>query len=454
MTGIIKRVVGRMVTIEFGNYSPKIGEECGNNLGVSCFVYTSFGKNLYGAVVLSGLERIRINSSVVATGDELKIPCGSKILGRAMNVFGNSIDGKGVIEASRKVPILTDGVKNVAIADQEIWETGVKVIDFFSPLIKGGRMGLFGGAGVGKTILLTEIMHNVFIYPKDKDSGVAVFAGVGERTREGYELYKTLESKNVLSKTSLIYGSMGEDASIRFLTALAASSIVEDFRDNDEKNVLFFMDNMFRFAQAGSELSVLTENVLSEDGYQPSLFAEMGNLHERLVSTKHGNVSSIEAIYVPSDDLTDQAILAMYPYLQSILTLSRDIYQEGRFPAVDILSSSSSSLNPLITTEKHYRAVVEAQKVLSQAQDLERMVVLVGESELSPENRVIYHRASLIKEYMTQPFYTMESQSGKPGVYVPLLVTISDMEKILSGALDSTDSHKLHMIGDLKSIHE
>lgn len=449
-TARVIKVVSRMAEIEFDEYTPTLGEKCTNPIGVVGYVYRSLGGGRYNAVIMVGLEHLTLTMRLAADGISLSIPGGPGILGRAINVFGDAIDGKGTLTDTYDIPIMDGKTNHQVLYEEKIWETGIKVVDFFAPLIKGGKMGLFGGAGVGKTILLTEIMHNVFIAKKDGHNGVAVFAGVGERTREGFELYQTLQEKKVLGHASLIYGSMGEHAAVRYLTAMAGAALVENFRDREKKDVLFFIDNIFRFAQAGSELSVLTETVLSEDGYQPSLFAEMGELHERLVSTPHGHVSTIEAVYVPSDDMTDQAILSMYPYLQSVLTLSREVYQAGRFPAVDILASNSSSLSPAVVGEAHYQAVVDAQRILTQATDLERMVALVGESELSPENRLTYHRAALLKAYMTQPFFTVEDQSGKPGAYVPLATTVSDVQSILAGKLDGVEANTISMIGKLE----
>jgi len=280
-------------------------------------------------------------------------------------------------------------------------------------------------------------------------TGRAVFAGVGERTREGRELYQTLLKKKVLEKTALVYGSMGEDPTIRYLTAMAAVAIAEEIRDEGHE-VLFFIDNMFRYAQAGSELSQMNENMMSEDGYQPNLYEDMALLHERLISSAKGHISTIEAIYVPSDDLTDQAVLSIYPYLDSALTLSREVYQEGFFPAIDLLASNSSATNVSVIGSEHYEAIGEAQQVLMAAKELERVVALVGEGELSPENRQLYHRAELLKAYMTQPFSSVEDQTGVKGEYVGRAETIRDVLDILSGKHDKKSTKELMMRGSLK----
>jgi len=445
ITGTIKTVVGRVVEVEFLHTTPEIGQvaEIGDS---TLYIYRNVGKNRMRCIALSGTDDLVRGATVTCTCELLMVPSGDQVLGRAINLFGDPIDGQGPLASGPSVPVMGNNQKYTPIITGEIWETGIKAVDFFAPLVKGGRMGLFGGAGVGKTILLTEIMHNVFMR---QQNGRAVFAGVGERTREGYELYQTLSEKNVLSKTALVYGAMGEDPAVRWLSALSAVSIAESYREAGH-DVLFFIDNMFRYAQAGSELSQMNENMMSEDGYQPNLHEDMAVLHERLISTKEAHISSIEAIYVPSDDLTDQAVLAIYPYLDSILTLSRDVYQSGHFPAIDILESNSSALSEDKVGTTHYEAVIAAQQTLSSAHDLERMVALVGESELSPENRQLYHRAMLLKMYMTQPFASVENQTGVKGEYVSRENTVKDVIDILSGKHDSKSVADLHMIGAIK----
>ncbi|HTK03932.1 MAG TPA: F0F1 ATP synthase subunit beta, partial [Alphaproteobacteria bacterium] len=341
-TGILESLSGQVAKVRFDIGKPLINEICTGASGSILFVYSSDGDNSFYLYVLEGENKLSKGMEIVATGKSISVPIGNNILGRVIDIFGQAVDGGDEIVASQYKNIFdwqTDYSDVVTVKD--IWETGIKVIDFFSPLVKGGKTGLFGGAGVGKTILLTEIMHNVFSSKfKDEESKarkvVSVFAGVGERIREGRELLDELKEKRVLDKTALIYGLMGENPAVRFLTAMAAATIAEDFRDTGDSDVLFFIDNIFRFAQAGSELSTLTQNTPSEDGYQPTLSSEMAAFHERLVSTKKGVISSIEAIYVPSDDSLDQGVQSIYPYLDSTVSLSRDVYQNGIFPAVDI----------------------------------------------------------------------------------------------------------------------
>jgi len=336
------------------------------------------------------------------------------------------------------------------------------VIDLVAPLIQGGKTGLFGGAGVGKTILLTEIMHNIFMKseirnPKSEvgqsmtETTKAVFAGVGERTREGQELWAMLNETGVLPRTSLVYGAMGEMAAVRWLTALTGVTLAEKLRE-EGNDILFFIDNVYRFAQAGGELSVLTETMPSEDGYQPTLASEMAMVHERLVSTSSGKMSAIEAIYVPSDDLTDLGVGSIFPYLDSVLTLSREVYQQGHFPAVSLLSSSSSLMRSDVVGQKHFETYLAMQAMLSKAKELERMVALVGESELSEENRTSYHRAELIKNYMTQPFFTTASQTGREGEYVSRETTVNEVADILTGKYDGVEATEMLNLGSLSKL--
>ncbi len=310
-------------------------------------------------------------------------------------------------------------------------------------------MGLFGGAGVGKTLLLTEIMHNVVTIQQGNNA--SVFAGVGERTREGHELYGELKSRGILPYVSLVFGPMGENAAVRFLTGLAGVTLSEYFRDSG-KDVLFLIDNVFRLAQAGNELATLMNSIPSEDGYQATLSSEMANFHERLVSTNSGVISSIEAIYVPSDDLLDHGVQSIFPYLDSTVTLSRQVYQEGRLPAVDMLSSSSSALNPTVVGQQHYETAVKAQVMLKKAESLERMVALVGESELSPENQLLYRRVKKLRNFMTQNFFVAEEQTGRKGVFVPLKDTVDGVAAILSGKFDHVPDEKFSFIGSTTEI--
>jgi F-type H+-transporting ATPase subunit beta len=458
--GIIESVIGDVAQVKFSNYNPEIYEvlkaETKNGSAI-LYVYQSAAKGIFYCIILSGRRSLCRGTEVKGTGEKLTIPVGEKLLGRVIDVSGEPIDGLGKIKDCQSAEIFRGSPSLDEIkAERSVWETGIKIIDFFAPLVKGGKMGLFGGAGVGKTILLTEVMHNILnikAKTKSKDGknhkAVSVFAGVGERTREGQELYEELKKSSLLPAVSLIYGQMGENASTRFLSAMAATSIAEYFRDIGDRDVLFFIDNVFRFAQAGSEIATLTNNIPSEDGYQATLASEMSLFHERLVSARGQGLSTVEAIYVPSDDLLDTGVQSIYPYLDSIITLSRDVYQEGRFPAIDVLSSSSKILSPEVVGEEHYKTVIEALAVIKNAQGLERMVDLVGEGELSPENQTIYRRAKLIKNYMTQPFFVAEDQTGRKGEFVALADTINDVKSILTGKYDSIDPETILFIGKM-----
>lgn len=404
------------------------------------------------ALILSGRRRIARGMRVHATGETLSIPVSHAMLGRAVNMFGEVVDGGEAVSGEQTIPVFRPAPEYHDVGTtREIWETGIKVIDFFAPLAKGGKMGLFGGAGVGKTILLTEILHNIVTVPDHAGKNthnVSVFAGVGERSREGQELLESLADRNVLPYVALLYGTMGDPAAKRFMTALSAVSVAEFFRDHG-RDVLFFIDNVFRYAQAGSEIATITNATPSEDGYQATLTSEMAAFHERIVSTGRGIMSSIEAIYVPSDDLLDTGVQAIYPYLDSVVTLSRDVYQRGMLPAVDVLSSQSTLLSPDVAGNTHYEAVVGAIALLKQAESLERMVALVGESELSAENRLIWRRAKLVSAYMTQPFFVTETQTGRQGVCVPLPKTVRDVVAILNGTHDTMQPETMMLKGSL-----
>jgi F-type H+-transporting ATPase subunit beta len=365
-------------------------------------------------------------------------------------MFGEPQDSKGVLDTKDIWPIFgRDTNLTNSVGTSKILETGIKLIDFFCPILRGGKVGLFGGAGVGKTVLLTEVIHNIVILNKDKS--VSVFSGVGERIREGQELYETLEKSGVLPKVALIYGQMGENSAIRFRTAFAGITMAEYFRDK-QKDVLFFIDNIFRFAQAGYELGTLMNTIPSEGGYQATLGSEMANFHERLISTDTGSITSMEAVYVPSDDLTDYGVQSVFPYLDSIIVLSRRVYQEGRFPAIDILSSTSSALDEETVGKNHYNAFIQSLSLLKRASSLERVVTLVGESELSSEDRALYNRARILKNYMTQNFFVTTSQTGKEGKYIPVEETVADVEQILSGRYDDFPPETFLYIGALKDL--
>ncbi len=451
--GSVINVAGEVAEVRFAKAKPSLHDILfdPHNLDIVLQIFGTKSENDYYCMILSGKNKLYRGKDLVLNSQQLGIPVGKEVLGRVVNIFGQALDGKGELRTSERRNLLRGSPHyDDILTRREIWETGIKVIDFFAPLVKGGKMGLFGGAGVGKTVLLSEILHNILARnTADKKKKLSVFTGVGERVREGQELYQELTERDLLKNVSLVFGPMGENASVRFLTAMAGVSLAEYFRDETDADVLFFIDNVFRFAQAGSEIATITRNIPSEDGYQATLYSEMGSFHERLVSTKHGELSAIEAIYVPSDDLLDSGVQSIYPYLDSIVTLSRDIYQEGRFPAVDILSSNSSLISPETVSRSHYTAFIGSQNILKKAQSLERMVALVGLSELSAENQTIYKRATMIKNYMTQPFFVLEEQTGKKGAYVTLEKTVKDVEDILSGRYDQKEAEEFWQKGGI-----
>jgi len=403
------------------------------------------------AVVLSsyGFKR---GDTVLNTASPLKVGVGREVLGRVLDIFGRALDGGRPVKPKQYEPVYkTPALPMPSSVQTEILDTGIKAIDFFAPLIKGGKLGLFGGAGVGKTVLLTEVIHNVVVLQKEKTT--SVFAGVGERSREGRELYEDLKEAGVLDQVALMYGTMGENPAVRFTTAFGAASVAEYFRDKEKKDVLFFLDNIFRFGQAGYELSTLTNALPSEGGYQPTLISQMAAFHERLTSYGQNHITTIETIYVPSDDITDPIVQAVFPYVDSTVVLSRNIYQAGLFPAIDLLLSSSSIANPEVLGEHHYEALIQAQNLLKRAESLKRIVSLVGEEELSLQDRIFYRRARILRNYMTQSFFTVEAQTGNKGVYVKRQDVVKDVRSILEGKFDEVEPDKFLYIANLKNLN-
>lgn len=449
--GEILSIIGDVVEIEFLEEKPFPGEilVLKENPEIKFEVILAKKKNNFFSICYGDVKKLQRGMKVQRTEKKFEISIGEETLGRVIDVFSNPIDNLGEIKAKEKIQVLKHSPPYTETElKKEIIETGIKIIDFFAPLIRGGKLGIFGGAGLGKTILLTELMHNLSL----KEKSVLVFGGIGERIREGAELYELLKSMNVLKNSILIFGQMEEPASIRFKTAFAAVSVAEYFRDIKKRDVFFFVDNIYRFLQAGSELSTLLGNIPTEGGYQATLEAEIGLFQERLVSTKEASITSIEAIYVPADDITDPAVQAVMPYFDSLVVFSRDVYQEGRYPAIDILACSSSLLDPEILGEDHYFAFLEAKKILERHKELQRIVNLIGEAELSFEDRILYHRAIKILNFMTQDFFSVAEQTGRQGKYVERKKTIQGVKRILAGELDSLEDEKLLFIGSIDEI--
>jgi F-type H+-transporting ATPase subunit beta len=444
----IKEIFGDIVIVECFPGEVKRGEILKSSDGkIILEIFGGKSENNFLAICLKGKENLKRGLKLKSTGKTLEIPVGRELLGRMINVFGEPIDNLGEIKSEKKKEVISQSPPYVeTIPLLELIETGIKVIDFFAPLAKGGKLGVFGGAGLGKTVILLELIHNLVFFRK----GIVVFAGIGERIREGAELYETLKENGVLNSCVLIFGQMNETAAIRYKVGFSAITIAEEFRDLGEE-VFFFADNFYRFLQAGQELSTLLGNIPSEGGYQPTLTSEVGTLQERLVSTKKGTITSIEAIYVPADDITDPGVQAILPYFDSMIVFSREVYQEGRYPAIDILASSSSLLTPEIIGKRHYIALNEAKRVLERFAHLQRVVAIVGEAELSLEDRILYHRAKKILNFMTQNLFVVEDQTQRPGQYVNRETTIDGVERILSGEFDNIEDEKFLYI---KSVDE
>jgi len=406
-------------------------------------------------LLLSSRSNVCRNLSVISTGTELTIPVSNAVLGRVINLFGETQDAKGQLPRDtvresiyRKTKEIT--VRNINTSKNDgsgILETGIKAIDFFTPLPKGGKMGLVGGPGVGKTVLMTEIMRNI----NSQGDNLTVFAGIGERVREGHELWETLKKADVLKRTALVIGHMNENAAVRFKIAWAAATVAEYFRDTVKRDVLFFVDNIFRFVQAGSELSTLLGEIPSEFGYQPTLQTEIAQFESRLKSTNDAFITSIQTIYAPADILTNPSIVDTLPHLAAVTILSRDIAHEGRYPALDILKSRSSVSSENFVGTEHHETVTKATEILNHYERLTRVTAIIGEEELSPDDRKLYQRAQRILNYMTQPFFTTSPQTGRQGVLVARNDTVRDVHLIVQGRFDSVPAEQLLYIGDFDS---
>lgn len=452
-TGTIVGIVGQMVEVSFPQEKPSLHSSVTlkEDPDVIMEVFSSANSQNFFCFCLSETTKLSRGAEVVASTEGLTFPVGPEMLGHVVNIFGTNLEDEQKIKTQEAWPVHHQPrIEGQLTSNQDIMETGIKVVDLFAPLLRGGKMGCVGGAGVGKTMLLTEIMHN--IVQADQEKTVSVFAGVGERIREGVELHGELNASGVFPSCTLIFGPMGENPAVRFLSAFSAATLVEYYREKMSKNVLFFIDNIFRFAQAGNELAVLTNSIPSEDGYQATLDSELGRFHERLASTNKGSVTSIEAIYVPADDILDYGVQATFPYFESVVVLSRSIYQEGILPAIDILACSSTALNPRIAGDEHYNVVTQARQLLKQAVSFERIVSLVGESELSGEDQLLLRRSRKLKNFMTQRFFTAAAHQGEKGKFIPLKTTVADVQCILEGKYDYIPDEKFLFIGSVQEI--
>ena len=449
--GKIIQIVGVVVDIEFAKGElPRINDAlevmCGKQK-IILEVEQHLSETVVRAISLSSTDGLARGAEVVATGKPISVPVGNATLGRMFNVTGEIIDGGEKLKDVKYMPIHRDAPTLEEQSNKtEILETGIKVIDLIAPIMKGGKVGLFGGAGVGKTVLIQELINNIAKF----HSGNSVFAGVGERTREGNDLYHEMKESGVLKKTALVFGQMNEPPGARLRVALTGLTIAESFRDQ-KKDVLLFIDNIFRFTQAGSEVSALLGRMPSAVGYQPNLQQEMGALQERITSTKDGSITSVQAVYVPADDLTDPAPATAFAHLDSTIVLSRSLTEIGIYPAVDPLESSSTILNPEIVGEKHYQVAREVQRILQEYKDLQDIIAILGMEELSEEQKQTVNRARRLQRYFSQPMFVAEVFTGTPGEYVKLADVIDDVGEILAGKYDDKPEDWFYMVGSLKN---
>jgi len=446
-TGIIKRIIGPVVDVTFENGVPDIYSALtidNNGKSIVLEVEQHIGENTVRTVAMDSTDGLSRGMEVTNTGVPISVPVGPVTLGRMFNVLGEPIDGNTLKENNKNLPIHRKAPEFVSQATKvEILETGIKVIDLICPVLKGGKVGLFGGAGVGKTVVIQELIHNI----ASNHGGYSVFAGVGERTREGNDLYHEMKESGVLPKVAMVFGQMNEPPGARLRVALSGLTMAEYFRDQENKDVLFFIDNIFRFTQAGSEVSALLGRIPSAVGYQPTLATEMGNLQERITSTDKGSVTSVQAVYVPADDLTDPAPATTFSHLDSTVVLNRSLSELGIYPAVDPLDSSSTILDPNIVGKDHYEVAREVQRVLQRYKDLQDIIAILGMEELSDSDKELVSRARKIQKFLSQPFFVAEQFTGRKGEYVPLGETIRSFKEILEGKHDALPENDFYMRG-------
>lgn len=458
LSGIISAVQGQVARVVFSSHRPGRHDilTVENRPEIKLEVISSVSSDEFFCLILNPDHKLSRGCKVINTGKSLMIPVGEEVLGRVFDIFAAPHDSHDPVTSKNHKPLfsLRNQQLNNIKTPEELIETGIKAIDFFTPVLKGGRTAFVGGAGVGKTVILTAIINRLVVqaHEKAKEKVVAVYSAVGERSREAQELRDQLETAKALRLSSIVMGQMGENPALRFRTAYAGATIAEHFRDQLNTNVLFFMDNIYRFAQAGHELATLMGEIPSEDGYQPTLASEMAELNERLISTNNASITSFLAVFVPSDDLTDYGVRSVFPYLDSMIILSREVYQAGILPAIDLLNSSSGALNPLTIGEKHYKTYIQAKQVLEKATDLKRIVSLVGEGELSQENQMVYRRARLITNFMTQDLFIGSMRTDHIGEYVKREETIDAVSAILEGKYDEVSPDDMMFIGSIKNI--
>lgn len=458
MQGKIVQVMGPVVDIEFDSYLPFINEAVDvefqvegrkNNLVLE--VAAHLGDNRVRSIAMDMTEGLTRGQAVKARGKMIEVPVGETVLGRIFNVTGDIIDGGEALQSDLKWPIHREAPSfDNQSTKTEMFETGIKVVDLLAPYSKGGKVGLFGGAGVGKTVVIMELIHNVAY----KHSGYSVFAGVGERTREGNDLYNEMQEGGVLDKVALCYGQMNEPPGARNRIALTGLTMAEYFRDEKGLDVLMFIDNIFRYAQSGAEMSALLGRIPSAVGYQPTLASEMGKLQERITSTKKGSITSVQAVYVPADDLTDPAPASVFSHLDATTVLNRKLTEKGIYPAVDPLDSTSRILDPQVVGDEHYKIATGVQQILQKYKDLQDIIAILGMDELSEEDKQVVDRARKIEKFLSQPFFVAEVFTGSPGKYVTLEETLDGFKGILAGKYDHIPENAFYMVGNIQEALE
>ncbi len=457
--GKVVQVIGSTLDAEFEEgHLPEIynaltleTEVMGEKLKLVCEVQQHLGGNRVRAIALASTDGIKRGTPITNTGAPISVPVGEETLGRVFNLLGEPVDKKGPIQVKERRPIHQQPPKFDQLTPKsEVFETGIKVIDLLEPYIKGGKTGLFGGAGVGKTVVIMELINNV----AQQHGGYSVFAGVGERTREGNDLWLEMQESGVINKACLCYGQMNEPPGARLRVALSALTMCEYFRDLSGKDVLLFIDNIFRFSQAGSEVSALLGRMPSAVGYQPTLATEMGALQERITSTKNGSITSVQAIYVPADDLTDPAPATAFIHLDAQTVLSRQISEKGIYPAVDPLESSSRLLSPDLIGEDHYSVAMEVKRILQRYKDLQDIIAILGMDELSEEDKLLVQRARKIERFLSQPFFVAEQFTGFPGKYVKLEETVKSFKAVINGEYDHLPEQAFYMVGGIEEAVE
>src|SRR6266540_2410263 len=459
-TGTVEQVTGVVIDVVFPDEIPEIftalkievpPEESRTELNLICEVQQHLGDDRVRAIAMDATDGLRRGDKVIDTGGPITVPVGKATLGRIFNLLGEPIDEGGDVQVEERWPIHRRAPEVEDLApSQEILETGIKVVDLLAPYAKGGKVGLFGGAGVGKTVLIQELIRSI----AEEHEGLSAFCGVGERSREGNDLWLEMKESGVIDKTMLVFGQMNEPPGARLRVALSGLTMAEYFRQQGGQDVLLFIDNIFRFVQAGSEVSALLGRMPSQVGYQPTLETEMGQLQERITSTRQGSVTSVQAIYVPADDLTDPAPASVFAHLNATTVLSRSISEKGIYPAVDPLDSTSTILKPEIVGEEHYNTATEVQEVLQRYKELQDIIAILGIDELSDEDKLTVGRARRIERFLSQPFFVAEVFTGRPGVYVPVEETVRGFREILDGEHDELTEGAFYMKGTIDQVVE